>query len=225
MNFEINSWLAMYMSAVKKEFDDRIWFAGLQGSFARGEATAESDIDVVLILDELTADDAVRYSRVLDTLPNRDLVCGFMSGREELLSWEPMELFQFYYDTIPLHGSLDELLQSINRRNIIRGIHFGGCGVYHMCVHNMVHEKDLQILKDLYKSAVFTLHGIGYLRSGKYERDRSALAECLRQREKDILKSFYELKNIKEASIEDIERYSARMLSWSSAVIREYKEV
>ena len=69
-----------------------MWFIGLQGSYARGEATETSDIDVVFILDELRANDLKIYSDMLDALPNRELVCGFVSGKAELYGWESSDL-------------------------------------------------------------------------------------------------------------------------------------
>ena len=52
--FDIEQWLALYTAIMKKQFGERIWFMGLQGSFGRGEANEASDIDVVLILDSVS---------------------------------------------------------------------------------------------------------------------------------------------------------------------------
>ena len=46
-----------------------MWFVGLQGSFARGEATETRDVDPVVILDELSASDIQAYNAMLDVLP------------------------------------------------------------------------------------------------------------------------------------------------------------
>lgn len=81
------------------------------------------------------------YSKMLDTLPNRDKVCGFVSGKKKLFAREPSDLFQFYYDTTPMLGSMDELLDRIAEVDIRRAISIGACNVYHMCAHNLVHEK------------------------------------------------------------------------------------
>jgi hypothetical protein len=32
---------------------------------------------------------------MIDTLPNRELICGFLSGKDELINWEPSDLFQY----------------------------------------------------------------------------------------------------------------------------------
>ena len=91
-------------------FGDRVWFVGLQDSYGRGEATETSDIDVVVILDALSAKDIEAYNQMLNTLPHRDLLCGFLSGKSELLNWEPSDLFQLYHDTTPILGSMDALI-------------------------------------------------------------------------------------------------------------------
>ena len=48
-------WLKELLAALDETFDSRVWFVGLQGSYARGEATDSSDLDVVVILDRLQA--------------------------------------------------------------------------------------------------------------------------------------------------------------------------
>jgi len=81
--------MAMLGSLLKKKltetFGDRVWFVGLQGSYARGEATETSDIDIVVILDELSASDIQIYNAMLEMLSHRELICGFLAGK--YLSW------------------------------------------------------------------------------------------------------------------------------------------
>ena len=54
---DIATWMQNFLQTLNETFRDRVWFVGLQGSFARGEATETSDIDIVVILDELSAMD------------------------------------------------------------------------------------------------------------------------------------------------------------------------
>ena len=49
----ISSWLEIFSEHLDATFHGRVWFMGLQGSYARGEAKETSDIDVVVILDSL----------------------------------------------------------------------------------------------------------------------------------------------------------------------------
>ena len=66
---DINFWIVRFTELLKETFGERIYFVGLQGSYGRGEATEKSDIDVVVILAELTAEDIKTYSNMIDTLP------------------------------------------------------------------------------------------------------------------------------------------------------------
>ena len=50
---DIRAWMDKFLEALNDTFKDRVWFVGLQGSYGRGEATETSDIDVVVIIDEL----------------------------------------------------------------------------------------------------------------------------------------------------------------------------
>jgi len=77
-----------YLDELKALFGSSLLFVGLQGSYGRGEATEGSDIDAVVILDQVTPEDLKAYGAMLDMLPNREKVCGFISGRQELLNWE-----------------------------------------------------------------------------------------------------------------------------------------
>ena len=89
---DINVWMNDFLHKLNEVFANRVWFVGLQGSYGRGEATETSDIDVVVILDELNASDIPTYQDMLDTLPHRELICGFVSGKDEILNWEPSDL-------------------------------------------------------------------------------------------------------------------------------------
>ena len=146
---DINKWINNFSEALQKTFGTRIWFVGLQGSYGRGEATETSDIDIVVILDEIFPEDIRTYGKMLDGLPNRELVCGFFSGRNELNNWEPSDLFQFFYDTTPIVGSLDELLKYIDGSAVDRAVRIGVCNIYHGCVHNMLYEKSEDILRGI----------------------------------------------------------------------------
>lgn len=208
---EINTWINNFLNTLKIYFGERVWFVGLQGSYGRGEATQTSDIDIVVVLDELNAEDIQAYNKMLDTLPQRELICGFLSGKNELLLWEPSDLFQFYYDTKPIVGSLDELLPLLDKSAVERAIKIGACNIYHGCVHNMLHEKSEDILKALYKSASFVLQAITFKRTGKYISHQSELLPLVDVDEKEIIKTFLTLKS---GGTVEFERMSTILFNW-----------
>ena len=192
---DINVWMNDFIQKLNNIFADRVWFVGLQGSYGRGEATESSDIDVVVILDELSAEDIHTYQDMLDTLPHRELVCGFVSGKEEILNWEPSDLFQFYHDTTAIKGCLDCLLPLIDNAAIDRAIKMGAGNIYHGCVHNMLHEKSEEILKGLYKAASFVMQAIVYKQTGNYFKHQNQLLQVALPDEQTIIETFLKYKN------------------------------
>ena len=192
---DITAWMNKFLKSLNETFANRVWFVGLQGSYGRGEATETSDIDVVVILDELSALDIQIYNAMLDSLPHRELICGFVSGKNELLNWEPSDLFQFYYDTTAIKGSLDELLTVIDETAVNRAIKIGACNIYHGCVHNILHEKSEDVLKGLYKSASFVVQAIAFKQTGKYIKHQKDLLGVLSTDERKIVDTFLKLKS------------------------------
>ena len=192
---DITTWMDGFLQVLYKDFGDRVWFVGLQGSYGRGEAGETSDVDVVVILDELFALDIQKYNTMLDTLPHRNLICGFLSGKNELLHWEPSDLFQFYYDTTTIKGSLDELLTVIDEAAVNRAIKMGACNIYHGCVHNMLHEKSEDVLRGLYKSASFIVQAIAFQQTGNYIKSQKELLSVASPDEQAIVHTFLSLKN------------------------------
>ncbi|AGL00768.1 nucleotidyltransferase domain-containing protein [Desulfoscipio gibsoniae] len=223
MDFNINTWMKGYLDGLKALFGSRLLFAGLQGSYGRDEATAGSDIDAVVILDQVTPGDLKAYGAMLDTLFYREKVCGFISGRQELLNWERSDLFQFYHDTTPVFGSIDFLLPQINQEDIHRAIRIGACNIYHLCGHNMVHEKDAEILKNLYKSAAFTVQAVYYDQTGAYIKQKAELIPLLHPQEREILQTVINLKQQPNMAQTEFERLSDLLFNWAAGLIIEYK--
>ena len=215
---DITVWMRNFLQSLNKTFGERVWFVGLQGSYGRGEATETSDIDIVVILDQLSVADIQKYNTMLDTLSNRELICGFLSGKDELLNWESSDLFQFYYDTTPIQGSLDELLTVIDKTTVNRAIKIGACNLYHGCVHNMLHEKSEDVLKGLYKSASFIVQAIAFKQTGKYVKHQSELRDVISADERVIIDTFLNLKNGGKV---DFDLMSKALFAWSKKWISQ----
>lgn len=217
---DVKTWIKEFTNKVEQTFSNRVWFIGLQGSYGRGEATQTSDIDAVVILDELRINDLKVYRDMLDTLPNRELICGFISGKDELLNWDSSDLFQFYYDTAPIKGTLDCLLDKIDKRAVKRAIKIGACNIYHGCVHNFVHEKSEYILRSLYKSAAFVLQAVWFYETGKYIKSKAELQNAITP-PSAVLTNVQELKNGASVKFEEM---SELLLNWAKTIIVGYKE-
>ena len=215
---DITVWMKNFLQTLNETFGDRVWFVGLQGSYGRGEATETSDIDVVVILDELSTMDIQTYNTMLDTLPHRELICGFLSGKNEIMNWESSDLFQFCHDTTPIKGSIDEVMAVIDESAVNRAIKIGACNIYHGCVHNMLYEKSEDILRGLDKSASFVVQAIAFKQTGNYISHQKDLLQVVSSDERYIVETFLNLKN---GGAVEFNLMSELLFAWSKKWIAE----
>ncbi|HJB30818.1 MAG TPA: nucleotidyltransferase domain-containing protein [Candidatus Oscillibacter excrementavium] len=214
---DIKIWMAAYIEAVRAAFGDRVRYIGLQGSRGRGEAGPDSDIDVVCILDTCALRDLETYRAAVADLPDRDKLCGFVSGAAELAAWDPADLFQFRYDTADWYGHLSDLLPPEQEGDARRALHAGACGLYHLCCHNFLHGRSVETLAEAFKAAVFLLQAKVYVEQGVYCRRRADLARHLTGADLEILQTAQSLKA--GECREDLTALTDRLLTWCRGVI------
>ena len=94
---DITVWMQNFLQTLNETFSTRVWFVGLQGSYGRGEATETSDIDIVVILDELSAIDIQTYNNMLDS--NDALVEQFLNRkmRDDAMFYATSMIYDAYF--------------------------------------------------------------------------------------------------------------------------------
>ena len=192
-------------------FGDNLLFLGLQGSYGRGEAKETSDIDPVIILQQCGKDDILRYRAYIDTLPEKDILCGFISSIDELRAWESADRAQLILDTKPVYRDLAELCPRITSDDIRRAVQQGACAIYHASSHNILHARDWSVLPELYKSTRFTIRMKHYLQTGVYVSAFRELTAVVDEEEKTIL----------EAQDPSTEDDAFMLLEWASDTMKE----
>ena len=80
----IDTWMEGFLSRLKETFGPRLLFLGLQGSYGRGEANEDSDIDVVCVLDRVDLADLDTYRTLVRGMPEGEKAGGCLCGAEEL---------------------------------------------------------------------------------------------------------------------------------------------
>lgn len=221
--FDINVWLDIIIKKLQNEFEQRLLFVGLQGSYNRGEATQNSDIDIVVILENLSFEDLKRYRSIIDSMPEKDKSCGFISGREELQNWSKSDLFQFFYDTKSLIGNLQDLIQAPTIEDAKQAIKISSENLYHTTVHSFIHSNNrTEDLKNLYKSVFFILQAKCFNESGKYIPTQKQLLEMLNGIDRDILNICINRNNINEKTTIELENLYKMLIQWSSENIKMF---
>ena len=94
-------------------------YMGLQGSYLRGEARENSDIDIMVILDRFSVRDMDTYRGILKEIGFYERSCGFICGKDEMKRWNPLEVCQLRHTTKDLVGDLADYLPTAAREDEI----------------------------------------------------------------------------------------------------------
>lgn len=213
---EIERWMEELAGRLAERFGPRLLFLGLQGSYGRGEANEDSDIDVVTVLDRVELSDLDLYRAVVGDMPEGEKACGFLCGAAELKSWPKYDLCQLARDVRAYRGELGPLLPPLGREDLAQAAAIGASGIYHAAVHTYLYApKDNWpgFLKEAHKGAFFTLRALYELRTGESVRAKRDLLPRLSGDEREILA--YSLLHTQE----EPEAAFARLLRWSAAAM------
>ena len=211
---DIENWLNNVTEKLNESFSDNLLFIGLQGSYNRGEATETSDIDLVVILDNMSFDDLKQYKSIINNMPDKDKACGFISGKAELQKWSKSDLFQFFYDTKSLFGKLENIIQPPPISDIKKSIKIGAENIFHAAVHSFVHSNNyIEDLKSLYKMTFFILQAKNFVKTGKNIQTKKKLIKVLTGEDKEILTECINKENISD---KDCENLYNKLIKWSS---------
>lgn len=213
---DIKVWMGELAEKLTGRFGDRLLFLGLQGSYGRGEAGEDSDIDVVTVLDRVELEDLDEYRAAVRGMPEGEKACGFLCGAAELKSWPKYDLCQLARDVRAYRGELGPLLPPLGREDLAQAAAIGASGIYHAAVHTYLYApKDNWpgFLKEAHKGAFFTLRALYELRTGESVRAKRNLLPRLSGDEREILA--YSLLHTQE----EPEAAFARLLRWSAAAM------
>ena len=214
MEFDIDEWLNLVISKLKDAFKENLLFVGLQGSYNRGEATLESDIDLVVILDNMTFENLKIYRSIIDNMPQKNKACGFISGKNEIQKWSKTDLFQFFYDTKSLFGKLENIIQPPSVVDIKKSIKTSSENLYHSAIHSFVHSDDyVNDIRNLSKMAFFILQAKYFVETNHYIPTKKQLLECINGIDKEILDIC-----INQQTTE-IENFYKKLIKWCSSNI------
>jgi hypothetical protein len=83
----------------------------------------------------------------------------------------------------------------IDESAVKRAIKIGTCNIYHGCVHNMLHEKNEDILRGLYKSASFVAQAIAFKQTGHYISHQKELLQAVSSNDRVIVETSMNSKN------------------------------
>lgn len=219
---ETQRWLRRFTDSLMDEFGARLLFLGLQGSYGRGEATEQSDLDIVTILDHLDLTDLDAYRRRIAEMPYSQKACGFICGLDVLRCWPRHELFQFAQETHPFYRELTPLLPPVSQEDITASIRIEAGNLHHRLCHLYLYaplEDRAQALHGAYKSAFFLLQMLCYRRTGRYLRTKREMLPQLSGEEECILTFSMRWEEMAEDRRRNPQPFFQLLLDWTQQIL------
>ncbi len=188
--FDLDEYLHSLISGCRSVFGDRLLYVGLQGSYMRGEATENSDIDIMIILDRFSVNDMDAYRRILKRIGNEEKSCGFICGRDEMTRWNPLEVCQLRHTTKDLLGSLNGCLPSATKTDEINYVKLSLGNLYHEICHRYIHadrDRNAAKFRGTCKGLFFIIQNMHYLESGRFVITKRELKERVSEEDRNML--------------------------------------
>ena len=187
----IEKYISDLIVLLKQQFGPRLLYVGLQGSYLRGEATANSDIDVMIVLDTLSVADLAQYRAIIHSLPTPEKSCGFICAKADLANWNPLEICHLLHSTKDCYGVLKNLVPVYCQEDVRNFIKFGINNLYHELCHRYIHadrKTNIEVLPFTYKSVFFILQNLYYLKHKIFISTKKHLLEVLDGQDRAVLK-------------------------------------
>ena len=188
--FNPDAYLQELINEMKAVFGDRLLYVGLQGSYQRGEAMENSDLDVMVIIDQLSVQDLAAYRSIISGMESYEKSCGFICGRDEFLKWNPLELCHVLHSTRDYYGKLADLIPGYEKQDVLNYIKISLGNLYHEICHRYVHaDRDRNVLElpMTFKGVFFILQNLYFLRTGVFCQTRKEMMRMLEDEDREIM--------------------------------------
>jgi len=193
---DIENHLSRLIDELKHQFGSRLLYVGLQGSYLRGEASDGSDIDIMVLIDDLSVSDLTCYRAILQSMPHWEKSCGFLCSRADLAHWNPLEICHLANSTKDYYGALQAFLPAYTREDIRNFVKLSLNNLYHMICHGYIHadpKENQETLPAAYKGVFFILQDLYYLKHGKFVATKAELVSLLEGKDREVLERAMDL--------------------------------
>ena len=193
---DIEKYISEAVDALTGRFGDRLVYVGLQGSYLRGEATEDSDIDIMTVIDDLDISDLAAYRKIIRSMPYADKSCGFICSCEDLKHWNPLEIHHLLNSTADRYGQLRLLVPSYSPEDTRNFIKMSINNMYHELCHRYIHgdpENTVAALPGIYKGVFYILQNKHYLTEGIFVGTKAELLKYLKGLDYEVMRRCVDL--------------------------------
>ena len=209
---DIEVWMNDLIDQLKTEFKERLVLAGLQGSRARDEQREDSDIDIVVVIEDLNADDLASYRSVIQKMPHAELACGFIGSPDVLAAWPRHDVFNLVNDTDIRYGSFDFMDAEFPAEEAKLAADACASEIYHALCHTAVFEPNMlpDLLQGCLKSVFFGIRAKHFAQTGEFVNSRAQLLNLANSDEKKLLQAY-------DGNVQmDDQELARRLFQWSN---------
>ena len=217
----IKLYINKIIEKLKEKYSDRLVYVGLQGSFLRGEATENSDIDIMVVIDKLNVSDLDKYRLIIDSLECSDKMCGFICSKTDIQNWNPLEICNLINSTKDYYGNLSDLVPVYTDKDIKNYIKISINNLYHEICHRYIYSDKItnkENLKYSYKSVFFILQNLYYLKNKKFIKTKKELLNLLEGKNREVLEYSILLNNENEY---DFDKYFELLFTWCKETMKK----
>lgn len=209
---DIDVWMNDLIDQLKTEFKERLVLVGLQGSRARGEQREDSDIDIVVVIEDLNADDLVSYRSIVQRMPHAEFTCGFIGSPDALAAWPRHDVFNLVNDTDIRYGSFDFMDTEFTAEEAKLAADACASEIYHALCHTAVFEPNMlpDLLQGCLKSVFFGIRAKHFAQTGKFVNSRVQLLNLVNDSERWLLQAYD-----KDVQMDNKE-LASKLLRWSN---------
>ena len=215
------AYLTNLITLLQEKFTGRLVYVGLQGSYLRGEANENSDIDVMVVIDQLSMEDLDDYRAIIEELPFLEKSCGFICSCDDLAKWNPLEICHLLHSTKDYVGNLSELVPAYTKEDVRNFVKLNVNNLYHTICHCYIHERtnhNSETLSMIYKSVFYILQNLYYLKNDRFVTTQTELLSLLTASDFFVLKRSMEInQEIEHDFFESI----SLLFSWCQEKIKE----
>ncbi len=181
---QVDAWLGDFLAKLKKTFGERLVWVGHHGSWARGEARPESDIDTTVVLDKVEADDITAFRNIVSTMPDAQaLASGLLLSVSELRRTPRFHTVQFFHGRKELYGSIDGIIEPPRAQDLISDIELKASDNLLAARHYLLFPHDLAKvvlkLKYHFKNCFYALESWILLTQEKFIPTKSGILDYL----------------------------------------------
>ena len=166
--FDLDKYLADLILNCRSAFGERLLYVGLQGSWLRGEAHENSDIDVMVILDRFSVRDMDTYRGILKEIGSYEKSCGFICGKDEMKDYLP----------------------PATREDEINYVKLSLGNLYHELCHRYIHadrNTNAARFRVICKSMFYLIQNLHFLESGCFILRKTDLKEAVTEEDRIVL--------------------------------------